>query len=173
MTWSGAASLEPLLVPIGDVVRDPSNPRRGDVALLAEMLGRFGQLKPIVVDSNGKIIAGNHVHRAAQERLGWTKIAVVSADHLTEDDALDYLVGDNRASDVASYDPGEHAALLRRIVERATERAQALNVRALGFVSDDELRRVIGDADRLARAESRPRAKPSLRCSHCSFTWLE
>lgn len=162
MTWSGAPELSAMLVPVENLRPHPHNPRRGNVEQIAEMLAEYGQLKPIVADPDGLVIAGNHVLRAATERLGWDTIAVVYAD-LTADQALAFMVGDNRVTDIASYDDALHARVLDELAASST------NVRTAGFVSDDELRRVLADANRLAHRD-RP-AKATLTCGHCGHRW--
>lgn len=152
VTWTGAKDLEPLLVPIESVTRHDVNPRRGDVAIIAEVLHRFGQLKPVVVDANGKIVAGNHVHLAAQERLGWSHVAAVRADHLDVGEAYRYLLADNRTSDAASYDFAEYAATLRALVDGVEEP----DWRSLGFQSRSEYEHILAAADRTAAKGASP-----------------
>jgi len=61
-TWNVAPALEALLVPIADLHADPRNARQhGDrnLAAIRRSYERFGQQKPIVVDSAGQVVAGN------------------------------------------------------------------------------------------------------------------
>lgn len=114
--WSGPDELRPFLVPIDSVQRHPRNPRRGDVALVADSLDRYGQTRPIVVWQGEPatvplIVAGNHTWQAAQ-RLGWTHIAALSDPAMTEGEATDFLLMDNATSDRADYD---EPALLTRL----------------------------------------------------------
>src|SRR3954463_793671 len=96
VVWEGSGSLKRLLVPIAECIPHPENPRRGDVGVIAESLREFGQLRPILVNSeSGYIVAGNHTYRAATEVLGWNRIAVVKAVLSTEDERR-YLIADNR-----------------------------------------------------------------------------
>lgn len=101
-------SLLPLAVPIGDLTRYYRNPRRGDVAAVAESLRVHGQFKPIVVNCGtltgrpNEILAGNHTWDAAQVR-GWDQIAVSWVD-VDDDDAAKVVIVDNRTSDLAGYD---------------------------------------------------------------------
>src|SRR6185436_2236685 len=81
-------------VPIDVPLLHPTNPRRGDVSVIAESLTRFGQVRPIVVQkSSAYVIAGNHTLRAAKE-LEWTHIAAVAVD-LDDEEAQAYLIADN------------------------------------------------------------------------------
>jgi hypothetical protein len=104
-------SLRPLAVPTDNLVPDPSNARRGDVAAIRRSLNVFGQRKPVVakrvgVDSDGRptgvVIAGNHTLAAALE-LGWTEIAVVFTDD-DEHTAKAYALADNRTAELATWD---------------------------------------------------------------------
>ena len=81
----------------------PKNARKGDLNLIADSLTRFGQVKPIVTMKDGTIVAGNHTYRAATEVLKWETVAAVEVE-LTDEEALQYLLADNRAADVSGYD---------------------------------------------------------------------
>lgn len=113
--WKGLEALQPHLIPADSVQPHPRNVRKGNVDALARMLQRYGQMSPIVVQrSTGNICKGNHTWKAAQ-KLGWTHIAATMAD-LDDDTAYQYLLADNRASDLAEYDK---AALARSLQELA------------------------------------------------------
>ena len=88
-----------------------NNPRKGNVALIADSLKNYGQYKPITVNSNtGEILAGNHTYRAA-ESLGWTEIDVVYVN-VDETTAAKIVAIDNRSSDMGEYDKKVLADLL-------------------------------------------------------------
>jgi len=92
----------------------PENPRRGDVDGIMESLGRFGQVRPIVVQGGtGIVVAGNHTLEAAR-RLGWENIWAVMVQ-LSDEDALAYLLADNRLADKASYDDAVLLEALRKL----------------------------------------------------------
>ncbi|MFI9157544.1 ParB N-terminal domain-containing protein [Kitasatospora aureofaciens] len=108
--------LLPNAVPIGDLNRYHRNPRRGDVAVVAESLRVNGQFKPIVVNRGthtgrvNEILAGNHTHEAALRR-GWAQIAVTWVD-VDDEAAARIVVVDNRTSDLAGYDTALLADIL-------------------------------------------------------------
>lgn len=84
---------------------DPRNARshnERNLATIRKSLETYGQVKPIVVNADGSILAGNGLYRAAKS-LGWTEIAVVYVK-FDEDYARGYAVMDNRASDLSSFD---------------------------------------------------------------------
>ena len=100
------------LRPIGDVLLLPDNPRHGDIGAISQSLARFGQQKPIVVNSDGIILAGNHTYQAAK-MLGWSEIWVVESE-LEGSDQTGFALADNRLSDLATYD---HDVLLAQLQE--------------------------------------------------------
>lgn len=137
--WHGPEELRPFLVAIDSVERHPRNPRRGDVALVADSLDRYGQTRPIVIwadpgrtnhaDARGVIVAGNHTWQGAK-RLGWTHIAVLSDPNMTEDEATDFLLMDNASSDRAEYDDKALLAKLQALYDRG-------GLAGTGFTPDD------------------------------------
>ena len=91
--------------PIATLKSDPANVRahgEQDVNLLSASLARFGQQKPIVIDSAGVVIAGNGTLEAAR-RLGWKKVAVVRSD-LAGVDRVGYAIADNRLAELSRWD---------------------------------------------------------------------
>ena len=64
-----APNLRDLVTPITELKEHPDNPRRGDVTVIAESFKRFGQVKPIVAQMDGTVIAGNHSLQAARDEL--------------------------------------------------------------------------------------------------------
>lgn len=98
------------LRPVESLVLLPDNPRHGDIGALVESLARFGQQKPIVVNADGVILAGNHTYQAAVE-LGWESIWVVESQ-LEGREQSGFALADNRLSDLATYD---HEILLDQL----------------------------------------------------------
>ena len=93
---------------------DPANARKHDERNLEAIKGslaRFGQQKPIVIDSAGVVVAGNGTLEAAR-LLGWETIeAVETALHGPE--AMAYAIADNRTAELAEWnDEALHAQLL-------------------------------------------------------------
>lgn len=103
----------------------PQNARKGDVDTIAQSLERFGQVKPLIVQrSTGFVVAGNHTLLAIR-KLGWPKATVLVKD-MDDEEALAYLVADNRASDKGAYDDG---ALLEVLSD--------VDLTGTGFTVDD------------------------------------
>lgn len=146
MIWRGPDSLRPLLVPVESLRTHPENPRRGDVPTIVRSLDAFGQLKPVIVkelDGQQTIFAGNHTYRAARE-LGWSHIAVSAPVYLSDEEAERYLLMDNRAADLATYDYGELTTLL-------AEREVAGTLERTGF-TPEELADLRKDAAAMSQA---------------------
>jgi ParB-like chromosome segregation protein Spo0J len=99
-------------VPIDSLKPDPKNPRLHgprNVEAIKASLQRFGQQKPIVVDAAGVIRAGNGTWSAGKA-LGWKTIEIVRTA-LAGDEAVAYGVADNKAPELAEWDPDVLLAL--------------------------------------------------------------
>lgn len=100
-------SLDSLLVPISTLDFDDNNARIHDdrnMKAIKESYEKFGQQKPIVIDDNNKVIAGNGQLQAAID-LGWDNIAAIkySGD---EETATQFAIADNRTAELAVWDFG-------------------------------------------------------------------
>jgi DNA modification methylase len=92
---------------------DPANSRKHgerNLETIKASLNRFGQQKPIVVNSKGVVLAGNGTLAAARA-LGWKEIQVVRTD-LEGADAVAYAIADNRTAELAEWDDDALAATL-------------------------------------------------------------
>lgn len=139
-----APALARLAVATSDLHAHDENYRHGDVDSIAASLQRFGQVKPIVVQSSTKkIVAGNHTYAAAV-KLGWTHIAAALVD-LDDDEARAYLVADNRLSDIAENDDEALAAILADLED-------AGKLEGTGFDADE----VQALLDQVAKATAPP-----------------
>jgi hypothetical protein len=107
----GAAS-----VPPATLAPYHRNPRRGDVAAIADAVDSLGQYKPVVVNKGtltgrpNEILAGNHTHQAITS-LGKETIDVVYVD-VDDDTAAKIVLADNRTGDLATYDTDALYSLL-------------------------------------------------------------
>lgn len=111
-----APSLRDLVVPIDSLRPDPANARahpRRNLEAVAESLRRFGQVKPIVVDAEGVVRAGNATLACAIE-LGWTEIAVVRTS-LSGIEAAAFGVADNRTAELGGWNYEELARQFRQL----------------------------------------------------------
>ena len=104
---------------ISDLDNDPANVRQHNdqsIAAIKASLRRFGQQKPIVVNSDGTVIAGNGTLQAATE-LGWDEIGVVVSDLDTVSQTA-YAIADNRTGDFSSFDNQALALQLQALAEQ-------------------------------------------------------
>jgi site-specific DNA-methyltransferase (adenine-specific) len=111
---------------IGEILLDPSNVRTHDKANLDAItasLKRFGQQKPIVLDSNGIVRAGNGTLVAAKN-LGWKDINVVVSD-LAASELTAYAIADNRTAELAEWDEAGLMEQLKSLDEELREIAFA------------------------------------------------
>ena len=103
-------------VPVSDLVPDPANVRKhsqSNIDALKRSLETFGQQKPIVVDADNVVIAGNGFLAAAKE-LGWDTIDVVRT-RLTGDKARAFAIADNRTAELSDWDTDALAEMLASI----------------------------------------------------------
>jgi len=71
---------------------------------IAASLEQFGQRRPVVIRSDGTILAGNGLTMAAAQ-LGWDSVDVtVVPDDWTDEQARAYAIADNRTGDLADWD---------------------------------------------------------------------
>jgi len=90
---------------IESLIPDIDNPRvnSGAISQVAESIRLFGFRVPLVVNTEGNIIAGHTRYRAAL-MLGMVKVPCVLADDLTEEQQNAFAVAENRTSDFAFFD---------------------------------------------------------------------
>lgn len=103
-------------VNIEELALDPQNVRSHDkrnIDAIKESLSRFGQQKPIVINSEGEVVAGNGTLIAAQI-LGWEEIGVVRTE-LKGAESVAYAVADNRTAELATWDEESLALVLDQL----------------------------------------------------------
>jgi ParB-like chromosome segregation protein Spo0J len=89
----------------------PRRHPRSQIDLLKQSIEPFGQPKPILArTANHMIIAGHGVHQAMAE-LGRTDIEVLLWD-VDQSTADQYLIADNRFSELSNSDPARRRELL-------------------------------------------------------------
>lgn len=128
-------------VSLASISQDPSNVRKHkerNLAAIAASLRKFGQQKPIVIDSKGVIIAGNGTYEAAVS-LGWPTIMAIETD-LKGSDATGFAIADNRTAELAEWDDTALAETLRAL------QSEDFDIEAAGFTDTevDELLKRLG-----------------------------
>lgn len=88
-----------------DIIPYENNPRVNDMAVnkVAMSLEQYGWQQPLVVDSEGIVIAG-HTRLKAAMKLGMETCTVVVADKLTPEQVRAYRIADNRTGELAEWD---------------------------------------------------------------------
>ncbi len=90
---------------VGELLLDPANVRehsKRNLEAITASLKRFGQQKPIVIDEQNVVVAGNGTLTAARD-LGWDKIAAVRTK-LGGVDRAAFAIADNRSGELAEWD---------------------------------------------------------------------
>lgn len=101
---------------IKDLKSDHKNARKRtdrSAALIAESLKRFGAARSIVIDEDGRILAGNGTVEGAK-KAGIDKLRIIEAEGdeliavrragLSEDEKVGLALADNRSSDLSEWD---------------------------------------------------------------------
>lgn len=120
------------LVPVDSLRYDPENARqhpKRNLDAIKGSLTNFGQLKPLIVQKDGTVLAGNGTLAAARA-LGWTEVKVYRVD-LTPEQAKAFSLADNRTSDLAEWDEGNLAKVLAEL------QGSAFDLNSIGFNADD------------------------------------
>ena len=82
-----------------------NNPRHNDNAVdaVANRIREFGFKVPIVVDSEGVIVAGHTRYKAAK-KLGLQTVPCLVADDLNEEQINAFRLADNKVGELATWD---------------------------------------------------------------------
>jgi DNA modification methylase len=129
-------------IAIDKLLLDPANARKHGQKNLDSIKGslaKFGQQKPIVVNADNVIVAGNGTMQAAKE-LGWKEINIVRTD-LKGSDITAFGIADNRTSELAEWDDKVLSELLEGL------KAEDFDLSAIGFDIDD-MNEMIGDKNK-------------------------
>lgn len=128
---------------VQDLTQDPDNARGHDaknVEAIVQSLEAFGQQKPIIIDKEGKVVAGNGTLQAAK-RLGWKSIKAV-VTRLEGANQLAYAIADNRTAELAHWNDEQLAETLA-----ALENDDSIDAAITGFSSKDIDKMIEGLAD--------------------------
>jgi ParB family chromosome partitioning protein len=126
-----------------ELSNDPANARKHsarNIESIMASLRRFGQQKPIVIDSANIVRAGNGTLEAAK-RLGWETIEAVKTT-LKGSDAIAFAIADNRTSELAEWDTDVLAAQLNGLLADDQELANAAGFtpeEIEAMLTDDEI----------------------------------
>jgi len=151
---------------IKDLKSDHKNARKRtdrSAALIAESLKRYGAARSIVIDEDGRILAGNGTVEGAKA-AGINKLRVIEAEGdeliavrragLTEDEKVGLALADNRSSDLSDWDH----EMLRQLSEEHDLTPWFEDDELLAEVLEPE--QGLTDADDVPEAPEEPTTKP-------------
>ena len=95
---------------------------------IANSIETFGFTNPILIDADGRILAG-HGRVEAAKRLGHQTVACIAISDLTDDEKRAYVIADNRIAELAGWD----AELLSVELQHLTEIDLSFDVEVTGF----------------------------------------
>lgn len=90
---------------LSEIIPYENNPRHNAEAVdkVAASLQEFGWQQPIVVDTEGIVIAG-HTRLKAAQKLGLETAPVIVAEDLTEEQVKAYRLADNKTAEFSGWD---------------------------------------------------------------------
>ena len=137
------------------------NPRKNDGAIdaVAASIAEFGFKVPIVIDTDGVIVAG-HTRLKAAQKLGVEKVPCIIADDLSEDQIKAFRLADNKVSELAGWDFSALAVEMSKI---------DLDMSQFGF--DSGFDESVFD-DLFAEAPTKEKEPKKVQCPHCG-EWFE
>lgn len=124
------------------------------IAQIAASIEQFGFLVPILVDSNGRIVAG-HGRAEAARRLGMDDVPVIPVEHLSEEELRAYALADNKLAENAGWD----SELLRIELMELQSLDLGFDIEITGF-GTTEIDVLIDGKRSAAEAEKMPELDP-------------
>ena len=146
---NAAVTGELKVVPISEVLPYEKNPRKINkegIKAVRESIEKFGYNVPIVVDSKMVVVTG-HSRLMACKEMGMQKVAVIIANHLTEKQAKEFRIADNRTSELSKWDNDLLISELRDI---------GLGGEMDAFFKSGELSSLMGELDKAGAAVDSP-----------------
>lgn len=126
------------------------------VAQIAASIAEFGFTNPILVGSDGVIVAG-HARLQAARRLGLATVPVIRLEHLTRAQRRALVIADNRLAELAGWDAEMLAIELDELRDEDFDLAlTGFDERAL----DELLSAATGQSDDAAGGEGKPIGTP-------------
>ncbi len=128
------------VLPITDIKPYEKNPRKASadaINAVKKSIERFGYNVPIVVDENNVVLTG-HTRLLAIKELKWEKVTVLVASDLTEEQAREFRIIDNRISEMSVWD---HDLLKDEL------RAVAAAGEMADWYDESELENIMGSLD--------------------------
>jgi ParB-like chromosome segregation protein Spo0J len=92
--------------------KNPKIHTEEQVDKICESINRFGFINPIVIDSNGIIIAG-HGRSLAAQKLKLKEVPTIQVDNLSQKEIDTFRVFDNRSNELSSWDEAKLSEALK------------------------------------------------------------
>lgn len=151
------------MLPVAELNPYANNPRNNENAVdaVAASIEQFGFKVPIIVDSDGVIVAG-HTRLKAAQKLGIEKVPCVVADDLTPEQIQAFRLADNKVGELADWDDdklAEEFAALAGIID-----LEQFGFNADDFQSDDDLESEFNEGNAPGAKE---KAGKIMRCPNC------
>ena len=150
---------------VADLSFDPENARSHsslNLDAIKKSLAEFGQRKPIVLNADGVVVAGNGTLQAAIS-LGWSEIDTVSVPaDWTPEQVKAFAIADNRTAELAEW----NQEVLQKHLAELNE--AGFMVETIGF----EAPKLI-EPDFSPDSSEQPRLdqRASTICPNCAFEW--
>lgn len=123
--------LEVVYRPIESLAEYKANSRTHDehqISQLVKSIAEFGFTNPLLVDSDGILIAG-HGRLIAARRAGLTEVPCIELGHLTDVQRRAYVIADNKLAELSGWDADtlalEIAAVSKESFTELTQRRMA------------------------------------------------
>ena len=116
------------------------NPRFNDEAVkyVAKSIQEFGFKVPIIIDTNGTIVAGHTRYKASIE-LGLEEVPCIVADDLSEEQIKAFRLADNKVSEKAEWN--------EELLEEELSNILNIDMTDYGFILDFDLNEVTEDEE--------------------------
>jgi len=105
MRIKGRINMQIVYRHVSDLIPYVNNARKNDHAVdaVASSIKNYGFKQPIVIDSQGEVIAG-HTRLKAAKKLNMEQVPCIIADDLTPAQIKAYRIADNRVGELAEWD---------------------------------------------------------------------
>ena len=169
--------MKTVVKPLSELKRPERNVRMHTDKQLVEFrrsVEMFGQIRPIVVDEDGVILAGNGLYETLLS-MGRTEADCYVVEGLTENEKKKLMLADNRifdlgVDDMKAFDeliaelgddldvPGFDDELLRSLVANEAEIDEMMS--SYGLITEDKKEEIAGAAETYRKAEAERVAQP-------------
>jgi ParB-like nuclease family protein len=136
-------------LPTESLKLSPNNPRthsKRQIKLIARSIKKFGFMNPILIDSNGEIIAG-HGRWEAANIAKLPKVPTLRFEHLSDAEKRAYILADNKIAEKGGWDREMLAIELQALVD------MDFDIEVTGFEMD-EVELILDETDKLQRPPS-------------------